>query len=217
MGHSTHSAVVGVSSVRKGIKRGPRKAKPGLNADDERQKRADALSDVREEKREAKLDQLRGKPKLSKEEAKRQKEQRLSALSFEAAAKAIHEFIENEKDSMIEDRCSWSGSEDGDSGDVYDRVQPPGPGSIEYVPLPARAAAKSVLEHLESARGDSKDARESKEWLRTRFGSDTDRFIKAANEGYSGVAIPLSKAEAAHHRKKGEKKTYFLVSFDYHH
>lgn len=218
MGHHGHTTVVGVSSVRKGIKR-PRNPKPGLNADEERQKRAEALTGVRDEKREARLDALREKPvkpKLSKEQAQKQKEERLEALSCEAAVKAIDEFIENEKISMFEDRCSWSGDEDCESDDVYDRVQPPSPGSIVFVPLPPRATAKLVLEKLQSTDGDSKDAKESKNWLGARFGNRTSQFIRAANEGYSGVAIPLSKAEAADLKKKGEKKTFFLVSFDYH-
>jgi hypothetical protein len=224
MGHSTHTNVVGVSSMRKDIKRprNPRNPKPGLNADEERQKRAESCTEVRDEKREAKLDAMRGKspkPKLSKEETKKQKEERLSALSHEAAVKAIEDFSQDEKESMWENRCSWSGSDDGgDSGDVFDRVQPPGAGSIVYVPLPPRASANLVLEKLQSARGDSKEAKNSMKWLSEKFGDrDATRFISAANEGYSGVVIPLSKAEAAERKKKGEKKTYFLVSFDYHH
>jgi len=196
MGHSTDTRIVGVSSRRKNGTKDAKNVKKGLDATEERQKRADKIVLTTQQKRQAKLDRLR-------------------ELSFNAADTAIADFIQSEKDDMAENCCSES---DNDSDDIGERVQPPGPGSLVFVPLAPRAKAATILSNLELAnRGDEKEAVRAKKWLAQRYGPDCERYIKAANEGYSGVVIPLSNAEAIEHKKEGERKTFFLVSFDYHH
>lgn len=197
MGHSTDTRIVGVSSRRKnGTKKDAKTVKKGLDATEERQKRADKIVLTTQQKRQAKLDRLR-------------------ELSFNAAETAIADFIQSEKDDMAENCCSES---DNDSEDIDDRVQPPGPGSLVFVPLAPRAKAATILSNLELAnKNDSKEADSAKKWLAQRYGLDCERYIKAVNEGYSGVVIPLSNAEAIEHKKEKERKTFFLVSFDYHH
>jgi hypothetical protein len=195
MGHSKDTRVVGVSSVKKGTKR-PRK---DLTAVD--------VKPIDKPKM----------PKMSKEEKTKQKDAKLSSLSRIAASNAINEFVEDERDNMAEN--SWNGSDDGSDNDanVYDRVQPPGPGSLTYVPLPPRSNAHEVLKKLEMATDQDKAAKTATQWLVTKYGNNANHYIRAASGSYSGVVIPLSKTETLQHKKKGEKRTFFLVSFDYHH
>jgi hypothetical protein len=160
-------------------------------------------------------------------EPKKSKDMSEEELAYIAASQAINDFVEDEMDDHRQD--SWSDDDDG-----YDRVQPPCPGSLTYIPLPQRATAAKTIEMLEAASwsGDKKN-KQAVAWLEQAFQRDAREYIDAyrSPNGYTGVIVPFSKSEENEEKKrykaqwgdKGDKKAkhprgkHFIVVFDYHH
>jgi non-histone chromosomal protein 6 len=165
---------------------------------------------IADDKRRYEREMAAYKKTLSANKGKERKDMSLMELGYLAAREAIDDFIEEERVDMAMD------SYDDDDEEVYDRVQPPGAGCLTFIPLPPRASAEKVHSLL-SEYGNAK----AKKSLEKLFPNDSQTYIKAYQEGYSGVIIPLSKSEnkkLKEERGMAKKRGHgFIVSFDYHH
>jgi hypothetical protein len=167
----------------------------------------------------------RAHPTPVEPQQKKRKDMSEAELARIAAEKAISAFIQDEEDNMAEDAYKYADSDEDEEPDVYDRVQPPGPGSLTCVgPLPPRVTAEKTLEMLQGVawnRDDTQQHKDAKAWLQKVFQHQAEGYIRAYREGYSGVVIPFSKSEEKKRREsqgiKGIRGQHFLVSFDYHH
>lgn len=129
-----------------------------------------------------------------------------AAWFYRACNVALDEFLRDE--------------DGGDGSDEYnDHVQPGSPTIM--ISRPDRATASKTLEMLVMASyGDGTKKANALKWCSDKFKHNADAYIKAANQAYGGVVIPLSKAEEKRFKEqngyKGKRGRCFLVYFDYH-
>lgn len=148
--------------------------------------------------------------KEKRERIHRSKEGDNDAVWFYRACNvALDEFLRDEED----------GNASEEEYDVHDHIQPGSPTIM--ISRPDRVTASKTLEMLVTAyHGNGNGAKKANalKWCSDKFKHNAVFYIKAANQPYGGVVIPLSKAEEKRFKelngymgKRGVVSSFILI------